>query len=57
MKVGKCTEPWPGRERGKQSSCSELTESLAFALNSESDARNVREFPKIIPALSLTPTV
>jgi hypothetical protein len=57
VKVGKCTEPWPGRERGKQSSCSELTESLAFALNSESDARNVREFPKIIPALSLTPTV
>lgn len=50
-----CTQPWPRRERGKQPSRSELTESLALALNLESDARNVREFPKNIPDLSHYP--
>lgn len=52
-----CTQPWPMRERGNQPSRSEHTESLALALNLESDARNVREFPKIIPDLSHYPTV
>lgn len=50
-----CTQPWPMREHGKQPSRSELTESLALALHLESDARNVREFPKIIPDLSHYP--